>query len=298
MKSKRIILSFVINTIVLSLFSQNIMGVVVTDDNTPVPYTSIYLLKKNTGIITDSVGRFVIPVDLLKEAGDTLIVSSLGYESVRIEASKFENYYQQHKNKIILDKRIISLDEVIVKPSNTAPFSLGFYDSKSSVVSLSGKPGSRICVFVENTNQKTGIIQSINLRLRKYDDKTKKLRIFFCSKTPDGFEVNDLCDEDIIVSDFSKGKTIVNIDKYNIPFGEEGIYVGIEWLSAENQLQNFKEDIGLSIKCTNKSSSKATWIFEDEEWKEFPPADEVDELPKILQKLIKNANAQVGITVR
>ncbi|MEP7256521.1 MAG: carboxypeptidase-like regulatory domain-containing protein [Ferruginibacter sp.] len=64
-----------------------IRGKVMEEDSNPVPYASIKLLKQTSGSVTDTAGNFSLRIASLKE-NDTLLISSVGYESLKTPVSK------------------------------------------------------------------------------------------------------------------------------------------------------------------------------------------------------------------
>ena len=70
------------------IYSQVVIkGKVIEEDSNPVPYASIKLLKQTSGSVTDTAGNFSLRIGSLKE-NDTLVISSVGYESLKTPVSK------------------------------------------------------------------------------------------------------------------------------------------------------------------------------------------------------------------
>jgi hypothetical protein len=289
-----IILVFSINP----LFSKNIEGVVFSNDGGGLSYASVYLKNKKTGIITDSIGRYKLPNDILSELEDTLVFSCLGYISEKISVLSFKEKVIRQQTDISLMPNSILLNEVNVYPTANKDFEYGLFKLKSCNVILHGKHLSRLLVFIENTDGANRIIKSVNIKLQKNNDKTKKLKLFFAKKTDDGFQILDVSPENIIVSDFSKSNAKIDVLKYNIPFPQDGICVGLEWIGTENELHALSNKTGLSVDCTAKFEKRCTWFFQNDEWKEFPTLtdEELKEIPKNFREMVKKANARIGIT--
>jgi len=281
-----------------TLFAQDIGGYVASKDGEKLSYVSIYLKNKNRGVVTDEFGHYKLPSDILSEITDTLIISCIGYKSEKIPVSQFKENVLARNMNILMETDYILLQEINVKPNTEKPKEYGMFHLQSANFFLTGSPSTRILVFVENTDNVSKMIKTVNIKIRKSNDKTKKLRIFFCQKTENNFQNINVVKSEIIVSDFSKSKTKVDVSKYQIPFEENGIYVGLEWIGIENTIQDMSEKIGLSVVCTSKSNKSNTWIFSDENWIQFPSIteEELKEIPKIFWKIIRNSNAQVGIT--
>jgi hypothetical protein len=111
LKSTVTILLFI--TILIPAVSQDRIFIngKVTDaqTNEPVPFTNIHFKERMTGTITHSNGEFSINTGFIP---DTLIISSVGYNTKRIPITKYENY---HLN-IELEPVDIELMEVIINP--------------------------------------------------------------------------------------------------------------------------------------------------------------------------------------
>jgi hypothetical protein len=78
--------------------------------NKPVPYASVGILEENMGTITNADGYFVLKVPA-RYAGSSLLVSHMGYMSREIPIELLD----EQKVDIFLERRIISLQEVIIR---------------------------------------------------------------------------------------------------------------------------------------------------------------------------------------
>lgn len=84
---------------------RQLSGKVVTEDNTPVPYVSISIKDNENGTASDEEGKFVL---MLPEGDQTLIVSSIGFETKEIAVAR------QDTLSIILRSNDIALDAMVV----------------------------------------------------------------------------------------------------------------------------------------------------------------------------------------
>ncbi len=73
----------------------------------PIENANVYIKNTTIGTVTNTDGRFVLNVPE-RHVNDTLIVSSIGYESFKVVISEFED------EEIFLEEDIASLDEVVV----------------------------------------------------------------------------------------------------------------------------------------------------------------------------------------
>ena len=287
-----------------ALIAQEVSGYVTSTNNDSLSYVSVYLRNKKNGVVTNDIGQYKLTNDILSETTDTLVFSCIGYKSKKIPVSVFQENISAGDVNISLETDYVMLQEVNIKPNKDKPKDYGMFHLNSPFVLLaSGQPSSKLVVFVENTDKETRLIKTVNIKIQKSNDKTKKLRIFFCQRTEDGFQNINVTDEDILISDFSESKIKMDVSKYQIPF-EEGIYIGFEWIGEENVTQDLQEKYGLGIVCTSKLKKHYTWVFdnETETWKQFSQMEEeeFDDIPKVFRKSIRNIiynmNAQVGIT--
>jgi hypothetical protein len=86
-----------------------IRGRIMEEDSNPVPFASIKLLKQTAGSVSDTAGNFLLRVASLKE-NDTLVISSVGYESLKTPVSK-----ALKNHEFILKGKSKNLETVIVR---------------------------------------------------------------------------------------------------------------------------------------------------------------------------------------
>lgn len=95
------------------LYTQNIIveGSVVDEFDYEVPFAAVGILKKNIGTTSTMEGSFSFLVTV-NELEDELEISSIGFETLKINVSEFIN---RDDKKIILKEKLTALDEVVVK---------------------------------------------------------------------------------------------------------------------------------------------------------------------------------------
>lgn len=94
----------------LFLFSQvSLIGSIVADDDSPIPYASIAIEGTSRGTIANAVGKF----ELKATIGSTLIISCLGFQTKRVVVD-------HSFLKIVLTELPIQLQEVLVYSELTA----------------------------------------------------------------------------------------------------------------------------------------------------------------------------------
>ena len=226
MRDKRLIRIFLI--VSEFAFSQ-IKGIVVDENNNPIPYVNIWVENENIGTTSQEDGTFIINSNEEKN----LVFSALGYENKTISLSK--------EHRVVLKQKEIRLKEVVVKSQkNTKEIEIGDSE-KIHHKQLSGdKPWiyAKLFPFKSEYND-TPFVKKIVF----YSDSEKnnakiKIRIFDYN---DSIPTDDLLQEDLIIS-VKKGmrKNIIDIEKYNIQFPEKGIVVGLEWMIIDENKFDFE----------------------------------------------------------
>lgn len=226
MSDKRLIWIFLI--VSEFAFSQ-IKGIVVDENNKPIPYVNIWVENENIGTTSQEDGTFTISTSEEKN----LVFSALGYENKIVSLSK--GY------KIILKQKEILLKEVVVtQQKKTKEIEIGDSE-KIHHKQLSGdKPWIYAKLFpFKNEYNDTPFVKKIIF----YSDSEKnnakiKIRIFDYN---DSIPTDDLLQEDLIIS-VKRGmrKNVIDVEKYNIQFPEKGIVIGLEWMIIDENKFDFE----------------------------------------------------------
>lgn len=94
-------------------------GLVVDENNEPIPYAAVGIPSKSIGTATTEDGDFYLLVSQ-KNLSDILEVSSIGFETFKIKVQDFIN---QKEKKIVIKEAVMSLDEIVLdkrKPKDYA----------------------------------------------------------------------------------------------------------------------------------------------------------------------------------
>jgi hypothetical protein len=257
---KKIILFLLIS---FSLSAQ-IKGVVVDENNIPIPYVNIWIENENIGSTSEDDGSFKID---LKDENKNLVFSAIGYKK---EVFKF-------KEKIVLEKQIYKLEDVVIQTSKqTKEIEIG--DSKKiHHTQLSGdKPWIYGKLFSYEANySETSFLKSIIFFTNSRKEEAKiKIRIY---EVKDSIPTDDILYEDLIVT-VKKGmrKNKIDVSKYKIMFPKNGLIVGLEWLiidynkyyfdykdgKSEKSLVNYAPDLVI-----NYSDIENSYRFSGGKWK-------------------------------
>ena len=215
-----------------SINSQNLELVIYDSINhLPISFTQVNIFKKDIkqkGIYSNNNGFVKIKNELNK-----IEIVCNGYDSKTI-------YFSDIKDTIYLNKKIIELDEVIVKPNNGEYYELGFIkENKKST--LSSVLGVEVVCFVENNSNKEQIIKSFLCKIYKRENFTSAVRLHFYKKVKESLKPDkEITTENIICYLEGKSKKIQEIDltQYFITLPEEGAFIGIEWLGEFDKQNN------------------------------------------------------------
>jgi hypothetical protein len=250
-----------------NLLSAQIKGVVVDENNKPIPFVNIWIENENIGTTSEEDGSFKID---LKDENKNLVFSAIGYKK---EVSKF-------KEKIVLEKQIYKLEDVVIQTSKqTKEIEIG--DSKKiHHRQLSGdKPWIYGKLFSYETKySETSFLKSIIFYTDSRKEKAKiKIRVY---EVKDSIPTNDILYEDLIVT-VKKGmrKNKIDVSKYKIMFPKNGLIVGLEWLIIDynkyyfyykNEITKLPEKILVSYApdlVINYSDIENSYRFSGGKWK-------------------------------
>ncbi|SFT44513.1 CarboxypepD_reg-like domain-containing protein [Lishizhenia tianjinensis] len=237
------------------------MQVVDSLNNEPIPFTHIRVIKTKSTVLTNSEGYFSL--DTLRSTDDTILISSLGYESKkyavqqlyassRIALSPKEQQFdvvaiQQDKGKLKLRK--LGLTK---KPRKLLPdYGVNAYN------------GMIQAVYIPNAHSMLGVLKHVNVYLTDNGIPNAHFRVHIYDVSlleikPD----KELTTTNIVVSG-AKGNEWVQVDlsKERITVGENGCFVGIEWFAAENS-KNYQDTLIYKTLIINDTTEKDTLISE------------------------------------
>lgn len=259
-------------TISFSISAQ-IKGIVVDQNNNPIPYVNIWIENENSGTTSDVSGEFSLE---LKFQENNLIFSAVGYEKkiVKISESK----------RVELKVVVNEIEEVVVvKKKNLIEREIGNY-KKGKINFYYGcwdKPWIVAKFFKFNdTIKQTPFIKKLAIMTSSYKKQACfNLRIF--EGNNDGSPGIDLLEKNSVVK-VKKGKNNNEIDlsEFNIKFPENGIFVSVEFLIIEENrydvevhfkdskkkqvMSSFQPSIG-----TVPSETSSTWRYAMGKWHKF-----------------------------
>lgn len=228
---KWIILSFLllINTFLAN--SQDILLTIIDSiTHKPLAYSSLIFLDDNVGNYSNEEGVFTS-----NKIGHRLRISQISYNSKEIVVPKSDCI-------VMLQPKPYSLDEVTIKPSDTKPSQVGFFNKKQEFT-VTGLTGDEMAVFIPNpfNNErylKELLIKTDASRIIKSSlniDFVSVFRVNFYLKKPNSLEPDNLQQIRSLIcsSKILKKNTAINISNLNILLPTAGIFVSIEWIGIE-----------------------------------------------------------------
>ena len=220
-------------------FAQNITisGTITDSKNSqPVPFATFGVKGKNIGTVADENGNFNFIVASGKvSAEESLIISSIGYESVTILLTKFKT----GKQHISLAPSSHSLQAVTIKPqkyktkvfgrtSSSTMMTANMYTEQNHISDVLGKEQATIISIDKNC-----FIRDFNMNVASNRFQSVKFRLNFYS-VKDGLPDQLIVDKDIQFDVTEKhGWIKVDLMKYNIFLtGYNKVAVGIQWIKS------------------------------------------------------------------
>lgn len=211
----------------LSLSAQ-LKGIVVDENNNPIPFVNIWVEGENSGTSTEENGTFILHTN---NENSRLIFNALGYEKKTILAKDCK--------KVVLKESLIELKEVIIsKRLETRKKEIGKNDNPIFEAFPNGpKVDCKFFPFLPEY-KKTPYIKQVTLQTdSKIEDASIKL--YFYSVGPDGLPDENLLKKENIVY-LKKGvyKHKFDVSDYHLVMPKNGIFVVFEKLMIEkNKLE-------------------------------------------------------------
>lgn len=210
----------------ISSFAQT-KGIVVDENNLPIPYVSIWVEGENIGTTSEEDGSFLLEINSEKN----IVFSALGYQTKIVSSKEI--------SKVILTLKVIELNEVFVekRKGKNEVFIGDFSGIKlNSGVTNVGQENVHIWSKFIRFNEKIKehpFIKSIEF-VTHSQLKNALLRIRIFNIDSQGIPTGDEVEDDILIK-IKKGtkNNILDLSKYNIKIQKEGILIGFEYLKLE-----------------------------------------------------------------
>jgi hypothetical protein len=253
---KNRILTLVILTFSLNTNAQ-IKGTIINQkDKNPIPYVNVWIENGNLGTTANEDGKFELAS---AKASDIFLFSALGYENKVLA-------FADLKELIELTPKVFELNEVkVASKKKNKELKVGIYKALrlNSFFGSGLKYPNLIARYYpyQNSYQNTPFIKKITPYCKSNIDNAKfRLRLF--EATSDGIPGFELLNTNLIIT-VKNGDTkpVINLESYNIPFPENGLFVGLEFMFIESNIFNFEANYKEGNKITIKKSWRVEPLF-------------------------------------
>lgn len=241
--------------------AQQIQGIVKDSlTNEILPLANITFLKSNLGTNSNLEGEYRL--NIKGHSADSLKISYIGYKPQYHPLTKFtenENYTLNFK----LTEDQSQLGEVVIETS-TIKYNREriFSEERSGDIAVFAQIGYEMAFYVENPKAKIGRIKSVKLYVRKNRnaDFVAKYRInVYSYDNETGKPGDNLLTQNVVIA--PKNKTyqyVINLEKFKVPFPENGVCIGIE-LVDENNTSKKWDKIGPGLRFTHGEAKQLTF---------------------------------------
>ena len=240
MREKRLLWVFILFG--FSAFSQ-IKGIVVDENDMPIPYVNIWVENENIGTTSEEDGSFNIDTN---DINKNLFFSIIGFEKKTVKANQ--------ASKVVLQPITNELDEVVIfNKKESKEIQIGIVEN-TIFQAFDNGPKNDIKFFPYNPKyNKTKYIKQVKIATdSKIEAATLKLHFFAVDEN--GFPGSELLKKDLIVTIKNGGKsTKIDVSDFNLIMPKKGIFVGFEKLMIENnKLERTSIDRNTNLTVTQK----------------------------------------------
>lgn len=210
--------------------SAQIKGVVVDENNKPIPYVNIWFENGALANTSEENGTFSLE---LKNQDKNLIFSALGFETKIIEATEVE--------KVVLKSVNIKLEEVEIKRSFLKQQKeIGYYDSWGFRWHENYFFNAIFFNTTEEEKDHYPFIKEIKFRSLS-EIKNAKIKVYLLAVNKDGSpSENALSDEFIVEVKKGNSKNVIDFSTMKITIPKNGFFIVFEKLKIE-QNKHFVE---------------------------------------------------------
>lgn len=235
LKAPKTCTASIILFLTMSLYGQTTLKGIIADAETkaPLPYATVVVIKSQTGTIANKDGAFEITIAEDKIPIDTLELSHLGYNKTKVSVSDF---VKNRNGQIALKVNPTVLTDVVVVPKKYRLESVGIFAKKPQGFHVTNVFNHKQGNYIENKNGKQGWIKSVSYYIYPLGHPETPFRVRIMSvNNKKGCPDNDLLNENVIVVAKGPGWIKVDMEKYNIVFPKEGVFVVMEWINSGDQ---------------------------------------------------------------
>jgi hypothetical protein len=210
--------------------SAQIKGVVVDENNQPIPYVNIWVLNENIGTTTEDDGSFKID---LKDDNKDLIFSAIGFETKILKPIETKI--------VILKSTSIELEDVVInKKTSKEEKEIGYYESGGFRYHMAYFVDGILFKVAKEELEKFPFVKELKFKtLSKIQNA--KIRLYLVEINNDGSPSDQLLMDDLII-EVKKGsrKNIIDLSAKKIAIPENGFYIVFEKLKIEENKYYFE----------------------------------------------------------
>ena len=229
-------------------FSQLKSVIIDNETKERIPFVNIWIENENIGTTSNENGEFLID----NNKGEVLVLSSLGYELMKINLKEVPS-------KIFLVPKSYELDEVIVSTKKESKEKIigTFQDAEIGFYYASEKnPEIKARLFDYDTSySETPFLKSIKFRICS-DIRNAKFNIRFYSVGRNGQPDMPIYEKNIIgISKKGTKNLEIDLSDLNIYFPYNGLFISYEWLIIEEN----EFEITIPMKDSKKRIEKTLY---------------------------------------
>ena len=253
------------------LLSQTISGKL-TDSKTnePLPYANLSVLNTKTGTSTNENGEYVLRLKKISLT-DTLLISYLGYQSVKFPLSKFKTSNNDELSFSLTENKA-QIDEVVLSVKKQKYTSQKHHKIKKKTTKFGTAVqfGMEECVLIKNNKNTKGKVTQVSFYLSENPETS--FRCYATYYRVKFYEYDAIKNQPgRLLSYFphiihpkgnKKEKITIDLNDHHVLFPVKGICVGIETV---NPLPKRK------INNLHSTFPSLTWTYDDEplSWRSF-----------------------------
>ena len=202
-------------------------------DQKPIAFATVYLKKASIGIHSDENGYFDLATTAV--ANDTLYIQLLGYKTLHVplEAAVKTSIFYLEESPIQLPTLTIGIE----KGRKTRSVWKGAKEKRTMIMGqLGGGTLQEVAVYIPNDEFQEGFVEEVGFYISMVGKPRTPFRVRIYEPDDNNMPGRDLLTENVVThGSWGNKYCFVNLSKYNIPFGNRGIFVSMEWLMLNDK---------------------------------------------------------------
>jgi len=235
---------FVLVFLISVTLSAQIKGVVVDENNMPVPYVNIWFENGILVTTSEENGTFILEK---KNQEKHLLFSVVGFETKKVEVAQAE--------KVVLKVASIQLDEVAIKRNYLKEKKeIGYYESSGFRYRMNYFVNALYFNITEAEREQYPFIKEAKFKTVS-KNKNAKIRMYLVEVNEDGSPSENMLSDEVIF-EVKKGnsKNTIDFSNQKIMVPEKGFFIVFEKLKIEQN--KHYEEYAIRDKNGNKAKHK------------------------------------------